>query len=155
MSQKVYLHELRRNKDLALGEVARSVGIETRDLSRIERGKLPLDGDVCAKLATALGVTPEEIRAGVPDADEAAADEARFMDVITGMNAAQADAKAMGFGVGKGGRGEFLCPICKRGQLHYSVAGVNGHLWDLRSFPTQDPRARYICLFDDECEALP
>lgn len=129
MTSKVYLHELRRNRDLALGEVARGIGIKASELSRIERGMVVLTDDVCAKLAAYLGIAEEEIRSGIPSAEEVEADNGRMMDSLTAMSAAQADAKSMGFGKGHGGLGNFPCPICQRGQLHYSVASVNGHLW--------------------------
>lgn len=129
MTTKVYLHELRRNRDFALGEVARGIGVKASELSRMERGRIPLTNEIVTALAVFLSVTPEEVRAGVPDAAEVEADESRMLDSLTAMAATQADAKAMGFSKGNGGRGNFLCPICKRGQLHYSVAGVNGHIW--------------------------
>ncbi len=126
---KVYLHELRRNRDFALGEVARAIGMKASELSRIERGKEPLTDAACTALARFLSVTETEVRQGVPDASEVEADESRMLDMLTALSAVQAEAKAQGYGRGNPGRGNFLCPICKRGQLRYSVAGVNGHIW--------------------------
>lgn len=126
---KVYLHEYRRNNSMALGEVARALQISAPDLSKMERGKKGIPDLVAQGMAKLYNATVEEIRAGVPSPDEVESDEARMMDVLTAMAATQADAKAMGYGIGKGGRGKFLCPVCKRGQLRYSVAGVNGHIW--------------------------
>lgn len=41
--------------------------------------------------------------------------------------AAHDDAKAKGFGKGRGGRSFLMCPLCE-GVLRYSVAGYNGHM---------------------------
>jgi transcriptional regulator with XRE-family HTH domain len=129
VSGKTYLHELRRNRDFALGEVARGIGVKPSDLSKIERGRAPLTDELCASLAKLLAVTESEVRAGVPDAAEVEADESRMLDMLAALSAVQAEATTQGYGRGNGGRGSFLCPICKRGQLNYSVAGVNGHIW--------------------------
>lgn len=94
MNGKVYLHELRRNRDFALGEVARGIGITAPVLSRIERGKIPLDDAVCGNLAIFLNVTETEIREGVPDAAEVAQDQSRMLDTITALAAVQAEAKS-------------------------------------------------------------
>jgi hypothetical protein len=45
------------------------------------------------------------------------------------MKAARDDANAHGFKKGNGGRGCITCPVCEKGQLHYSVASYNGHMW--------------------------
>jgi hypothetical protein len=42
--------------------------------------------------------------------------------------AAHEDAKKRGLGKGRGGSGEFPCPACGTGTVHYSVASVNGHI---------------------------
>jgi len=44
------------------------------------------------------------------------------------VQAAHEDAKKRGLGRGKGGTGEFPCPACEIGTVHYSVASVNGHI---------------------------
>jgi hypothetical protein len=44
------------------------------------------------------------------------------------IRAAHADAKAKGFGVGKGGVSSLKCPLCPEGEIRYSVASVNGHM---------------------------
>lgn len=67
--------------------------------------------------------TPEEVAA------EVAEHEARSERLLAGIKAASEDAKKQGFKKGNGGRGVVDCPVCKTGQLHYSVAGYNGHIW--------------------------
>lgn len=42
--------------------------------------------------------------------------------------AAHEDAKAKGFGRGRGGVGEVKCPLCSQGMIRYSVASCNGHM---------------------------
>lgn len=66
--------------------------------------------------------TPEEVAA------EVAERRARVERMSLGISAASDDAKARGYGKGKCGVGVVLCPVCKTGQLHYSVAGYNGHI---------------------------
>jgi hypothetical protein len=67
--------------------------------------------------------TPEQIEADI------AAFEKRMDDIRVAVPACREDAKANGFGKGRGGRGAINCPVCKTGKLHYSVAGYNGHMW--------------------------
>jgi len=66
--------------------------------------------------------TPEEVAAEVAESN------ASFERLKSGLAAAGQDAKAKGFGKGKGGTGSIPCPVCKTGTLHYSVAGYNGHM---------------------------
>lgn len=66
--------------------------------------------------------TPEEVAAEVAESN------ASFERSKTGLAAAFQDAKAKGFGKGKGGAGAIECPVCKTGTLRYSVAGYNGHM---------------------------
>lgn len=49
-------------------------------------------------------------------------------DTLKAVRAAQEDADKHGFKKGKGGNATIVCPICK-GNLAYSVASINGHLW--------------------------
>lgn len=48
---------------------------------------------------------------------------------VVALGAAHDDAKKKGLKQGHGGKDSLPCPVCKTGTLHYSVAGVNGHLW--------------------------
>lgn len=122
------LTEMRRAKDLSLGEMARKIGISTVIMSRIERGSFALTDEEALKIAEALGVNVEEIRASLPTKEEADADFARVNDCILAMGKCREHAKAAGFKKGHGGQGQMECPVCK-GTLRYSVASVNGHLW--------------------------
>lgn len=68
----------------------------------------------------------------LPNREQAEAEEderaARSKRGFEAMNAAHADAKAKGFGVGNGGASEMKCPLCTDGLLRYSVASCNGHM---------------------------
>ncbi len=66
--------------------------------------------------------TPEEVAAEVAEHEE---HTNRF---VLCLGAASQDAKAHGFRKGSGGKGSVPCPACKTGELHYSVAGYNGHM---------------------------
>ena len=59
---------------------------------------------------------------------EQAARDAHSKKSIQAMNDAHADAKAKGYGKGKGGQDSLKCPLCEDGTLRYSVASVNGHM---------------------------
>lgn len=67
-----------------------------------------------------------------PTADEVAAEVAEHEEgweqLELGINAATEDAKKQGFKRGNGGMGVVPCPVCKTGDLHYSVSGYNGHM---------------------------
>lgn len=67
--------------------------------------------------------TPEEVAAEVADHD------ARWERLKIGIGAVSDDAKTRGFKKGAGGKGQIVCPVCKTGELHYTVAGYNGHIW--------------------------
>lgn len=67
--------------------------------------------------------TPEEIAASVAES------EASSKRLMLGLRAASESAKAKGFKKGNGGAGKVECPVCKTGEIHYTVAGCNGHLW--------------------------
>lgn len=45
------------------------------------------------------------------------------------LDAVMADVKAKELGQGKGGSGSVPCPVCGTGQILYSVASCNGHVW--------------------------
>lgn len=68
-----------------------------------------------------------------PTAEEVAAEvaehDAHWERLKLGISAASDDAKKHGFKKGNGGNGFVRCPICTTGDLHYSVAGYNGHMW--------------------------
>ncbi len=68
-----------------------------------------------------------------PTAEEVAAEvaehNASWERLKLGIAAAGDDAKKRGLGKGKGGAGVTTCPVCKTGELHYTVAGYNGHMW--------------------------
>jgi len=66
--------------------------------------------------------TKEEVAA------EVAEHEQRWERLKLGMVAAREDAEKRGFKKGNSGRGHIACPVCKSGELHYSVAGYNGHM---------------------------
>lgn len=66
--------------------------------------------------------TQEEVAA------EVAEHNARWERLKLAMVSAREDAEKRGFGIGNSGRGHIVCPVCKTGELHYSVAGYNGHL---------------------------
>ena len=122
------LTERRREKNLSLGELARKVNLGAAVVSRIERGQEDPPDAVVSDIATALDWTPNLVRAGLPGAAEAAELSERFAKTIEAMAACKTDAKAKGFKMGNGGRGKIDCPVC-HGDLRYSVASVNGHMW--------------------------
>lgn len=122
------LQERRRAKDMALGELARKCNLGTMVMSRIERGLEDPPEAILKDIAAVLGCTVDDVKAGLPSVEEVAQSNKRFEELVSAMGAAQADAKAKGFGKGNAGRGEIECPVCK-GKLRYSVAAVNGHLW--------------------------
>ena len=62
-------------------------------------------------------------------------EEERRLTLGKAHKAAHEDAKAKGLGQGHGGVGMILCPACGKGELRYSVASVNGHLWGRCSTP--------------------
>lgn len=68
-------------------------------------------------------LTPEEVAA------EVAEHEASWGRLKLGIAAASEDAKKHGYRKGNGGNGLVLCPVCKTGDLHYTVASYNGHMW--------------------------
>lgn len=45
------------------------------------------------------------------------------------FSAVSNDVKAKGLKKGNGGGGYVKCPCCESGQIAYSVAGYNGHIW--------------------------
>lgn len=59
--------------------------------------------------------------------NEVAHDNA-IQKTMKALTAAHTDAKAKGYGKGKGGRDSLPCPACETGTLHYSVASYNGHM---------------------------
>lgn len=67
--------------------------------------------------------TPEEV------ASEVAEHDARWERLKLGIGACSDDAKKHGYGKGKGGNGFVPCPVCKTGDLYYTVASYNGHMW--------------------------
>lgn len=73
--------------------------------------------------------TAEEVKAEIDEI------KAHTETLMKAMSAARDDAKAKGFKRGNGGRGKVKCPCCESGELHYSVASLNGHLWGKCSTP--------------------
>lgn len=67
--------------------------------------------------------TPEEVAA------EVAEHEASWERLKLGVEAASEDAKRRGFKKGNGGGSIVTCPVCKTGDLHYTVSDYNGHMW--------------------------
>lgn len=67
--------------------------------------------------------TPEEVAA------EVAEHNASWERLKLAIGAASADAKKLGLKKGNGGNGFVLCPVCKSGDLHYTVSSYNGHMW--------------------------
>jgi len=55
--------------------------------------------------------------------------EAAFAGTLSAAVVAKADAEARGLKKGHGGTGQVKCPACDAGQINYSVAYVNGHMW--------------------------
>lgn len=66
--------------------------------------------------------TPEEVAAQVAEHN------ASWERLKLGIRAASDDAKKHGFKMGNAGRGVVPCPVCKAGELHYTVAAYNGHM---------------------------
>lgn len=126
---RIFLFERRREKGFALGELARAVGIGTVELSRIERGKIRPSEDIARAIGENLDWTLEQVQAGLPTDEETEANAGRDSDALIALSAVAQDAKERGLKKGNGGRARIACPICKRGQLSYSVAGYNGHIW--------------------------
>jgi len=58
-------------------------------------------------------------------------DEIEAQDAKTALAhaAAHEHAKQNGLGKGHGGSGVVKCPVCPDGQIKYSIASVNGHMW--------------------------
>lgn len=123
------LRELRMANDLSLGELARKAGLETSVLSMFERGyRLPKPEQITA-IASALGCLETVVLTSLPSADEVAKNKDDRMErVVAAMNAVATDAKAKGLKKGNGGKSFVRCPNCG-GQLLYSVATLNGHIW--------------------------
>lgn len=67
--------------------------------------------------------TPEEVAA------EVAEHNASWERLELGIGAASEDAKRRGFKKGNGGGAFVTCPVCKTGDLYYTVASYNGHMW--------------------------
>lgn len=67
--------------------------------------------------------TAEEVEKQIAD------DAAASLRTMLALKAANAHARQLGLGVGKGGSGVVKCPCCADGQIKFSVASVNGHLW--------------------------
>lgn len=113
----------RRSKNMSLGELARACDVSIPDMSKVERGKNQPTESMADAISRALDCSRDEVMAGLPgptdDLD---------LDMFIALAAVQAEAKAKGLGRGHGGQGFINCPICK-GQLGYSVASVNGHIW--------------------------
>lgn len=59
---------------------------------------------------------------------EVEASERACRDVMVAMDAAHNHAHAAGLGEANGGNGKLPCPVCKVGEIHYSVASYNGHM---------------------------
>lgn len=66
--------------------------------------------------------TPDEVAAEVAEHD------ASWERLKLGIGACSEDAKKHGYKRGNGGTGFVRCPVCKTGDLHYAVAGYNGHM---------------------------
>ncbi len=128
METKTTLTDRRRSLDMSLGELARSCGLGTSVMSRIERGLERPPEDVLRTIADKLNCTLQEVIDGMPSAEDAAKNYERCSDMLLAFAAVREDAKAHRLGKGKGGRGMITCPICKS-ILNYSVAGLNGHIW--------------------------
>jgi len=108
-----------QNKQCAAGVVY--VTVESKDVKGFERFPCFRQGESipCDKRSFP---TPEEVAAKVAER------EASWERLKLGIIAASDDAKKHGYGKGKGGAGRVQCPVCKTGELHYSVAGYNGHM---------------------------
>lgn len=119
----------RREKDLSLGECARSASLTPRQLSDIERARGLATDEQCAALAVILDWTPEQVRAACPTVEEIADANDKMAAFLDALGALKKDAKEHSFGKGNAGRGYIVCPSCKTGVIKYSVAGVNGHMW--------------------------
>ena len=128
------LTEMRRSKDMSLGEMARACNLGTAVMSRIERGLIRPPDAVIQDIARVLSCTSEEVSSAIPSQEEAEKDYTRLLDSLLAISACHEDAKTRGLKKGNGGYGEIDCPICK-GRLRYSVASVNGHLWGACSNP--------------------
>lgn len=113
---------------MALGELARKCNLGTGVMSRIERGREYPPDVVLTEIGNAIGWTLEEVKASLPTKEQADAEMDGLSDSLRAMSACHEDAKTRGLKKGNGGRGQIECPICK-GNLHYSVASYNGHLW--------------------------
>lgn len=128
-ADKKTMGDRRRALDMSIGECARACGLGTSVMSRIERGLENPPDAVVSTIASVLKCTPEEIRAGLPTAEEVAQLEKRAADALEALVAVQADAMAHGLRRGKGGTGRVQCPVCGDGEIRYSVAESNGHIW--------------------------
>lgn len=122
------LTERRRELDLSLGELARSVNLGSSVLSRIERGLENPPDQVLIDIGAKIGWSIEQVRASLPSAEDVAANQKQFENFMIAVAAAKADAKSKGYGRGSAGQGSVECPICK-GSIRYRVAAVNGHMW--------------------------
>lgn len=128
------LQERRLELNLSLGDLARRVRLTRAQMSMIECGRAMPSGAVIDDIAAELQWTSEEVRTALPDREAVEAEDKRFETIMIAMTAARTEAKRLGFKVGRGGRGSLVCPVCG-GQLRFSVAAVNGHLWGSCSTP--------------------
>lgn len=84
---------------------------------------LLMDADQCEVTCDSRKLpTREEAEVEVIRSDE------QMQKTLAAFRAAREDAKAKGYMVGHGGRDSMACPTKCDGTLHYSVAGVNGHM---------------------------
>lgn len=63
------------------------------------------------------------------EAEQTVADDDRQLNIVlNAVPAIKKDAKAKGFGVGRGGKSGMPCPVGCGGAVNYSVADCNGHM---------------------------
>ncbi len=55
--------------------------------------------------------------------------KSRLTLMLKAISATHEDAKMKGLRQGHGGQSSLKCPVCAAGEITYSVAGVNGHIW--------------------------
>lgn len=120
--------EIRRSRDLSLGESARAMGLLPSLLSAFEHGRIVPTAGELSTLATFYGMTQDQVREALPSPEDIAAEEKRLGDFLSVLAACKRDAKERGFGRGSAGRGSVVCPI-DGATVRYSVAAVNGHMW--------------------------
>ena len=110
---------------MKLNDLAKLTDISPARLSKLEMLRaVPTEKEKLSLMA-ALNNTELTFARSKEDADR---EDKHLKEIITAFNGVFQHTKNLGLGKGRGGRGTMPCPLCKK-ELHFRVAGINGHLW--------------------------